>query len=97
MRYTDQPCYSISNLYISGLGKTIKIYKDVDHPHILQLPFLDETYNLPKHLFFLESGTSDYEAILKDVMHQYPRILVDPRQIDINEQTSSLLLKFHNQ
>ncbi|KAL7590363.1 hypothetical protein Lser_V15G40208 [Lactuca serriola] len=79
-----------------GLGKTVKNYKDVDHPHLLHLPFPDETYSLPKHLFFLESGTSNYEANLKDVLHQHPLILVNPTQIDINCQTSSLLLKCHN-
>ncbi|CAH1453723.1 unnamed protein product [Lactuca virosa] len=36
----------------TGAGRTNKNYKDVDYPYLVHLPFPDETYSIPKHLFF---------------------------------------------
>lgn len=99
MRHTSQPCYSISNL--SSVGKTIKNYKDVDCPRLLHLPFLDETYSVPKHLFFRESGRSTTHTSdivnLKHISHQHPLILVDQTQYnDKSSKINAWLLKCHN-
>ena len=86
LRSTNQPCCQFPIL--SGLGKTLKNYKDADHPHLLHLPFPNETYNLPKHLFFQQTDhhhkVDDY---LKHMSHQHPLNLVD--QTQCNGQTSS--------
>ncbi|CAH1432242.1 unnamed protein product [Lactuca virosa] len=84
----------------AGLAKTIKDYKDVDYPRLLHLPFLDETYSLPKHMFFQQSTTDHHKVdYLKHESHQHPLILVDQTLI-INGQTSSSssswLLKCHD-
>lgn len=61
---------------LSGPAKTIKNYEDVDYPGLLHLPFRDETYSLPKHLFFqqIDDKVDDY---LKHMSHKHPLILVD--------------------
>ncbi|CAI9297761.1 unnamed protein product [Lactuca saligna] len=68
----------------AGSGRTHKNYKDIDYPHLVHLPFPDETYSIPKHLFFQETVTS-YEVNLKHMSHPHPLILVD------HAQTSSML------
>ncbi|XP_023765418.1 uncharacterized protein LOC111913932 isoform X1 [Lactuca sativa] len=68
----------------AGSGRTHKNYKDIDYPRLVHLPFPDETYSIPKHLFFQETRTS-YEVNLKHMSHPHPLILVD------HAQTSSLL------
>ncbi|XP_023741228.1 uncharacterized protein LOC111889325 [Lactuca sativa] len=81
----------------AGLNKTVENFKNDDHPHLLHLPFPDETYSVPKQFFFKESGRSE-EVIVKHMSHQHPLILVD--QTQFNEKTSSeiksLLLMCHN-
>ncbi|KAL7614108.1 hypothetical protein Lser_V15G05462 [Lactuca serriola] len=78
-----------------GLGRTNKNYEDVDYPHLLHLPFPDETYSLPKHLFFQQN---DHKVNLKHMSHQHPLVLVD-QTLTSNGQTnnsSRLLLKCHD-
>ncbi|MFS7915484.1 putative chromatin regulator PHD family [Helianthus anomalus] len=63
-----------------GGGPTIKNYKDVDYPNLLHIPFPDQTYSIPKHLFLKELGPTDYgnhEVSLRHMNHQHELILVD--------------------
>ncbi|XP_023750539.2 uncharacterized protein LOC111898882 [Lactuca sativa] len=80
----------------AGSGKSIKNYEDVDHPHLLHLPFPDESYSLPKHLFFKESGTFVIDKVnLQHISHPHPLILVDG-QTSSSKIKDSLLLMCHN-
>ncbi|XP_023750544.1 uncharacterized protein LOC111898885 [Lactuca sativa] len=71
---------------------------DYEHPgRLLHLPFPDETYNIPKHLFSQETGTSDDHKAehLTHKSHQHPLILVDHTRSN-GLTSSSWLLKCHN-
>nr|KAJ0208474.1 hypothetical protein LSAT_V11C500279470 [Lactuca sativa] len=49
----------------AGPAKTIKNYEDVDYPGLLHLPFRDETYSLPKHLFFQQIDDKCHNPLKK--------------------------------
>nr|GEY53182.1 DC1, C1-like, zinc finger, RING/FYVE/PHD-type [Tanacetum cinerariifolium] len=70
----------MSILISPGMGKLLKNFKDDDYPHLVHLPFPDQTMNLIKHLFSKEigSGRSETnEARQTHICHQHPLILVD--------------------
>ncbi|GJS05093.1 zinc finger, PHD-type containing protein [Tanacetum coccineum] len=70
----------MSILISPGMGKLLKNFKDDDYPHLVHLPFPDQTMNLIKHLFSkeIESGRSETnEARQTHISHQHPLILVD--------------------
>ncbi|KAL7586814.1 hypothetical protein Lser_V15G38606 [Lactuca serriola] len=77
----------------TGAGRTNKNYKDVDYPNLVHLPFPDETYSIPKHLFFQETRTSNHKVndYLTHMSHKHPLALVnvDQTQSKSNGQTSS--------
>ncbi|KAJ0806374.1 putative chromatin regulator PHD family [Helianthus annuus] len=72
---------SFMSILSIGGGPTVKNFKDVEYPNLLRLPFPDQTYSIPKHLFSKELGLADYgnhEVIsLRHMNHQHELILVD--------------------
>ncbi|GJR86477.1 hypothetical protein Tco_0210488 [Tanacetum coccineum] len=56
----------------AGTGKTIKKFKDADHPNLLNLPFPDQTYSILQHWFSKESGSTveTHEMNLNHISHQ---------------------------
>ncbi|KAI3671470.1 hypothetical protein L1987_87208 [Smallanthus sonchifolius] len=54
----NEPFMSI----LTSPGKTIKNYKDVEHPDLLHLPFPDPSYSILKHLFFKKNGPCTLEV-----------------------------------
>ncbi|CAH1451177.1 unnamed protein product [Lactuca virosa] len=81
----------------AGLGRTIKIYEDIDHPGLVHLPFPDESYSLPKHLFFQQIDQQHHIVdYLKHMSHKHPLILVDQTQSNSSKIKDSLLLMCHN-
>ncbi|KAK1422416.1 hypothetical protein QVD17_25517 [Tagetes erecta] len=50
--------FMMSILMSPGTGKTVKNYKDVEHPNLVHLPFPDPSYTILKHLFFKENGSN---------------------------------------
>ncbi|CAI9297752.1 unnamed protein product [Lactuca saligna] len=90
---------SFMSIFLSaGLGKTIKNYEDIDHPSLVHLVFPDESYTLPKHLFFQQSSDQKHHTVdyLKHMSHQHPLILVDQTQRNSSKIKDSLLLMCHN-
>ncbi|XP_071719392.1 uncharacterized protein [Rutidosis leptorrhynchoides] len=73
-----------------GLGKLVKNYKDSDHPDLLHLPFLDQSYSIPKLLLHKQIGSkivgSDTGSLKHD-SHEHPLILV--KNDDNTSSTSS--------
>ncbi|GJR97654.1 GDP-fucose transporter 1 [Tanacetum coccineum] len=70
----------MSILISPGMGKLLKNFKDDDYPHLVRLPFLDQTMNLIKHLFSkeIEYGRSKTNEVRQThISHQHPLILVD--------------------
>ncbi|XP_023750534.3 uncharacterized protein LOC111898877 [Lactuca sativa] len=78
-----------------GVGRTRKNYKVGDHRHLLHLPFPDETYSLPKHLFFQQTD-HHHKVNLTHISHRHPLILVDHTLSNGQNSSSSWLLKCHN-
>ncbi|MFS7986996.1 hypothetical protein Hanom_Chr11g01016831 [Helianthus anomalus] len=71
---------SFMSILSLGGGPIVKNYKDADYPNLLHLPFPDQTYSIPKHLFLKELGPTDYgnhEVSLRHMNHQHELILVD--------------------
>ncbi|KAJ0530851.1 hypothetical protein HanRHA438_Chr10g0466061 [Helianthus annuus] len=79
-----------------GKGQTVKNFEDVDYPNLLQLPFPDQTYNIPKHLFSREIGPTTYEVSLEHLNHEHELILVDIEPIGPTSSKSSSLIMCHN-
>ncbi|XP_076920271.1 uncharacterized protein LOC143581336 [Bidens hawaiensis] len=57
----------------------IKNFVDADYPHLLHLPFPDETYSISRHLFSKETRTPTDEV---SITHQHDLVLVDTEYID---------------
>ncbi|KAJ0575327.1 putative chromatin regulator PHD family [Helianthus annuus] len=88
-----EPFMSILSI---GGGQSIKNFKDVDYPNLLRLPFPDQTYSLPKHLFFKAPGPTTYvtaEVSLQHFNHEHELILVDTESIG---STSNESIMCHN-
>ncbi|KAJ0941164.1 putative chromatin regulator PHD family [Helianthus annuus] len=88
----------MSILSIDG-GQTIKNYKDADYPNLLHLPFPDQSYSIPKHLFSKELGLADYgnhEVSLRHTNHQHELILVDAGSIGSTSSKINDMIMCHN-
>ncbi|CAH1432256.1 unnamed protein product [Lactuca virosa] len=99
MYYTHVDC--ATRVPPAGAGKTIQNYKDVDYPGLLHLPFPDETYSIPKHLFFKQTGSgmlisNNEEVNIQHISHEHPLILVDLTQTNAQTSSSLLLIICHN-
>ncbi|XP_023750541.1 uncharacterized protein LOC111898883 [Lactuca sativa] len=105
--YVHLHCTTSKRWWPTGSDKTIQNYKDVDYPRLLHLPFPDETYSIPKHFFYKESGprmlTSNDEVSLQHISHEHPLILVNQEQKDEKTSPSNkinsccfLSTKFHD-
>ncbi|KAM0021579.1 putative chromatin regulator PHD family [Helianthus debilis subsp. tardiflorus] len=83
-------------LFIGG-GQSIKNFKDVDYPNLLRLPFPDQTYSLPKHLFFKAPGPPAYaEVSLQIINHEHELILVDTESIGSTSLKINESIMCHN-
>ncbi|GKG19257.1 hypothetical protein Tco_0376356, partial [Tanacetum coccineum] len=63
----------------AGTGKTIKNFKDADHPDLLKLPFPDQTYSILQHWLSKELGSTSGETSernLNHISHQHVLSLV---------------------
>nr|GEX78859.1 zinc finger, PHD-type [Tanacetum cinerariifolium] len=76
-----------------GIGKTIKIFKDDDHPDLLKLPFPDQTYSILKHWLSKESGSTTGETsernLINHISHQHVLSLVSTQRNDSKGASSS--------
>ncbi|KAF5819656.1 hypothetical protein HanRHA438_Chr02g0091371 [Helianthus annuus] len=62
--YADLDCAtsrreSFMSILSIGGGQPVKNYEDSNYPNLLRLPFPDQSYSIPKHLF-LKHGLADY-------------------------------------
>ncbi|GJX45129.1 zinc finger, PHD-type containing protein [Tanacetum coccineum] len=76
----------------AGTGKTIKNFKDADHPDLLKLPFPDQTYTILQHWLSKESGSTSGETSernLNHISHQHVLSLVGSQSNDGKGATSS--------
>nr|KAJ0190372.1 hypothetical protein LSAT_V11C800435480 [Lactuca sativa] len=102
MYYAHLYCATSKQVSSTGFGHTVKDYNDADYPHLFHLPFPDETYSIPKHLFFQQTRfgtfTSNDEVSLQNISHEHPLILVDQMQMDGKTSLNiySWLLKCHD-
>nr|GEX19226.1 zinc finger, PHD-type [Tanacetum cinerariifolium] len=59
----------------AGIGKTIKNFKDADHPDLLKLPFPDQTYSILQHWLSKVSGSRAGEtserSLMNHISHQH--------------------------
>ncbi|KAI3772476.1 hypothetical protein L6452_03662 [Arctium lappa] len=75
-----------------GVGKTIKTFKDADHPDLVHLPFPDQTYNILQLRFFNEGLLTTFatnEENLNHISHEHPLCLVRRQTNDVTRPTSS--------
>ncbi|GJV69697.1 zinc finger, PHD-type containing protein [Tanacetum coccineum] len=67
--------YGFIRVKVVGIGKTIKNFKDADHPDLLKLPFPDQTYSILQHWFSKESGSTTGETsernLINYISHQH--------------------------
>ncbi|GJU76432.1 zinc finger, PHD-type containing protein [Tanacetum coccineum] len=76
----------------AGIGKTIKKFKNADHPDLLKLPFPDQTYSILKHCFSKEAGPRTGETSVRNlnhISHQHVLRLVSTQSHDSKGATSS--------
>ncbi|PWA62686.1 zinc finger, PHD-type [Artemisia annua] len=71
----------MSILSSTGSGRLVKNYEDAGYPHLLHLPFPDQTDNILKHLFFKNNGPRSFETDEIN-LHQHQVILVDTKCVD---------------
>ncbi|KAI7740757.1 hypothetical protein M8C21_001190 [Ambrosia artemisiifolia] len=73
-------------LFLPGLGKTEKKFKDVDHPNLVHLPVDDESHILSHQIFEGETCVEgrDENGHLIYLKHDHPLVLVN------NDTTTSL-------
>ncbi|PWA58000.1 zinc finger, PHD-type [Artemisia annua] len=81
----------------------IKNYKDSDYPDLLHLPFPDESYSIPKHMFakLVEHGKfgADEGNYVKHNFHPHPLILVRTECNDITSiptSSKTTVISCHN-
>nr|GEY79834.1 zinc finger, PHD-type [Tanacetum cinerariifolium] len=77
----------------AGIGKTIKNFKDDDHPDLLKLPFPDQTYSILQHWLSKESGSTTDETsernLINHISHQHVLSLVSTQPNDSKGASSS--------
>ncbi|PWA40046.1 protein kinase C-like, phorbol ester/diacylglycerol-binding domain, DC1 [Artemisia annua] len=93
--------FGFISVKVVDISKTIKNYKDADHPDLLKLPFPDQTYSILKHCFSKESGTTSVETSernLKHIGHEHVLSLVGTQSNDSKGASSSSVssLSCHN-
>ncbi|GJV48359.1 zinc finger, PHD-type containing protein [Tanacetum coccineum] len=79
---------------LRGTGKTIKKFKDDDHPDLLKLPFPDQTYSILQHWLSKESGSTttgetSERNLINHISHQHVLSLVSTQPNGGKGATSS--------
>nr|GEV32048.1 zinc finger, PHD-type [Tanacetum cinerariifolium] len=73
-----KPCVA-EGTYHESKGKTIKNFKDDDHPDLLKLPFPDQTYSILQHWLSKESGSTTGETsernLINHISHDHQHVL----------------------
>ncbi|KAJ0605793.1 putative chromatin regulator PHD family [Helianthus annuus] len=89
---------SFMSILSIGGGPTVKNYKDADYPNLLHLPFHDQTYSIPKHLFSKVLGLADYgnHEVSLPHMNQHELILVDTGSIASTSSKINDMIMCHN-
>ncbi|KAJ0647413.1 putative transcription factor C2H2 family [Helianthus annuus] len=83
---------NLFNFYFSGLGKTRKNFKDVDHPNLLHLPADDESHILAHQIFEKirpRVQQRDENGNLIHFLHDHPLVL-------INNATTTMRVSLHD-
>nr|GEV32050.1 zinc finger, PHD-type [Tanacetum cinerariifolium] len=80
------------SIFLSA-GKTIKNFKDADHPDLLKLPFPDQTYSILQHWLSKVSGSRTGEtnerSLINHISHQHVLSLVSTQSNASRGATSS--------
>ncbi|PWA60211.1 zinc finger, PHD-type [Artemisia annua] len=96
--FTCEKCRYYAHIHCAttrgtGNRKLVKNYEDSDYPDLLHLPFPDESYSIPKHMFskLVEHGTfeADDQGNIKHILHPHPLILVRTECNDITSTSTS--------